>query len=65
MSVQNPVSGVVSINENQICTDKKDRKNHGIGLKNIQMVLDKYHGIGLMRYDEGRFYYTVAIPKLS
>lgn len=64
LSVQNPVSDVVSINENQICTDKKDRKNHGIGLKNIQMVLDKYQGIGMMRYDEGRFYYTVAIPNL-
>lgn len=64
LSIQNPVSRVVSIHGNQICTDKKDRKNHGIGLKNVQMVLDKYQGIGMMRCDEGRFYYTVAIPKL-
>lgn len=65
LSIQNPVSGEVLIRDDQIYTNKKDKKNHGIGLKNVQMVLDKYQGIGMMRYDEGQFHYTAAIPMLS
>ena len=65
LSIQNPVSGEVLIRDNQICTSKEDRKNHGIGLENVQMVLDKYQGIGMMRYEEGEFHYTAAIPMLS
>jgi Signal transduction histidine kinase regulating citrate/malate metabolism len=64
LSIQNPVSGKVLICDNEICTNKNDKKKHGIGLKNIQMVLDKYQGIGMMRYDDGQFHYTVAIPML-
>lgn len=63
LSVQNPVLVPVEIKNNYIQTSKKDKKSHGIGLKNIQMVLDKYGGIGRMRYDKGWFYYTVVIPK--
>ena len=44
LSVQNPVAVPVEIKNNDIQTGKGDKKNHGIGLKNIQMVLDKYGG---------------------
>ena len=49
LSVQNPVAVPVEIKNNDIQTGKGDKKNHGIGLKNIQMVLDKYGGIGRIR----------------
>lgn len=63
LSVQNPVSSPVKIQGNLIETNKRDKKNHGIGLKNIQMVLDKYDGMGRMRCEKGWFYYTIVIPE--
>lgn len=65
LSIRNPVSEPVSIENDQIQTGKEDKKKHGIGLKNVQMVLDKYDGIGMMRYEEGNFYYTAVIPELQ
>ena len=62
LSVQNQVDDTVEIKEKQIETSKSDKKNHGIGLKNVQMVLDKYHGFGNIRYENGWFYYTAIIP---
>lgn len=62
LSVQNRVNSPVKILGNDIQTDKRDKKNHGMGLKNIQMVIDKYDGIGRMRCEKGWFYYTVVIP---
>lgn len=63
ISVKNTVDAPVKIEDNFIHTSKKDKRNHGIGLKNIQIVLDKYDGMGLMRYKDGWFYYTVVIPE--
>lgn len=63
LSVQNPVAVPVEIKNNDIQTGKGDKKNHGIGLKNIRMVLDKYGGIGRIRCDKGWFYYTAVIPQ--
>ena len=62
ISVKNTVSEPIKIEDNFICTTKKDKRGHGIGLKNIQMVLDKYDGMGMMRYEDGWFYYTAVIP---
>ena len=63
LSIQNPVANPVEIKENQISTSKNDKKNHGIGLKNVQMVLEKYQGFGNMHYKNGWFYYTAIIPE--
>lgn len=49
----------------EICTSKEDKRKHGIGLKNVQMILDKYQGIGMMRYEDGCFSYTVVIPEMK
>lgn len=63
LSIQNPVNGTVNIKNNTIVTEKKDKKRHGIGLKNVQMVIEKYAGIGMMRCEDGWFYYTASIPE--
>lgn len=65
ISIRNPVSAPVRIENNVIQTDKQDKKRHGIGLKNVQMVLDKYQGMGMMRYEDGCFYYTAVVPELE
>ncbi len=63
LSVQNPVVNPVEINGNEIKTSKSDKKNHGIGLKNVQMVIEKYKGFGNIYYKDGWFYYTAIIPE--
>lgn len=65
LSIRNPVSEPVAIEDNEICTSKEDKRKHGIGLKNVQMILDKYQGIGMMRHEDGCFSYTVVIPEMK
>lgn len=63
LSVQNPVVDPVDIKEDGIATSKSDKKNHGVGLKNVQMVLEKYKGFGNMHEQDGWFYYTAIVPE--
>lgn len=65
VSIRNPVSAPVAIENNEIHTSKEDKRKHGIGLKNVQMILEKYHGMGMMRYEEGCFFYTAVIPEIK
>lgn len=43
-------------------TIKKDHKNHGIGLKNVQETAEKNHGIFLWEHSENCFKATVVLP---
>lgn len=63
LSVQNPVVDPVDIKEDGIATSKSDKKNHGVGLKNVQMVLEKYKGVDNMHEQDGWFYYTAIVPE--
>lgn len=66
LSVQNPLAEELTILDgNKIKTSKKDAENHGIGLQNVQMVLDKYQGIAGIRCEDNWFYYTAIIPKIA
>lgn len=65
ISMRNPVSVPIVIENNEIQTSKEDKRKHGIGLKNVQMILDKYQGMGMMRYDRGCFSYTAVIPEIK
>lgn len=44
ISVTNPVNKPVEIKNNRIRTTKSDTKNHGIGLRNIERIAEKYDG---------------------
>lgn len=65
LSIRNTVSEPVDIQDDGIPTSKEDKGKHGIGLKNVQMILDKYQGMGMMRYEEGCFSYTAVIPEIK
>lgn len=43
-------------------TTKKDKENHGLGLKNIDDVLNKYDGTKKASVQEGKFIITIMIP---
>lgn len=53
LSIRNTVSEPVDIQDDAIPTSKEDKRKHGIGLKNVQMILDKYQGMGMMHYEDG------------
>jgi sensor histidine kinase regulating citrate/malate metabolism len=45
-------------------TTKKDGTHHGIGLKSIQRVVERYHGIQTVYYDEKnrQFHHVIHFP---
>ena len=49
----------------QLRTTKKDRAFHGMGLRIVQKVLDKYDGVYDWKYDRsnGIFETDIAIPR--
>lgn len=63
VSVKNSVEKNVDIQDDLIHTTKRDAVNHGIGLKNIRLVLQKYHALGSMTCHDGYFWYTAVIPR--
>lgn len=42
-------------------SDKKDAENHGLGLQNIQRVVDKYHGIMQCKRENRVFVLTILL----
>ena len=62
LSVQNPVESTQNMIHDQLSTSKADKANHGIGLKNVQMVLEKYDGMSRIHIEDGWFYFTAMIP---
>lgn len=59
------MSAPVIIENNEIPTSKEDKGKHGIGLRNVQMIRDKYEGMGMMSCEEGSFSYTAVIPEIN
>ena len=44
-------------------TTKKDDGIHGIGLKNVHHIVEKYHGVFNADSSGGTFEVTVCLPK--
>lgn len=49
----------------QFKTDKKDKALHGIGLKSVRQIVEKYQGDIKIQYDEEHFCMTVMIQRGS
>ena len=61
ISVENPVSSTVDINLLKRGTNKKDKKNHGYGIGNIERVVNKYNGNIDYRNEEGKFIIEILL----
>lgn len=61
ISVVNTFNGIVNIDGNKLVTTKKESANHGMGLVNVQHIVEKYHGF--MRYysADKMFYMTILM----
>lgn len=63
LSVSNNFKGDIQYNNNQILTTKEiDREEHGIGLKNVIDIVEKYEGIYDINVVDSQFTFTTIIP---
>jgi sensor histidine kinase regulating citrate/malate metabolism len=61
VSTQNPYNQECEDIKDFFHTWKKDTWNHGIGLKNIHSVTEKYHGDDIIICRDGMFTHTVIL----
>ena len=65
--VSNSVSEEVNTKKDFFKTSKKDKENHGFGLKNIVATVEKYHGEYYIEFivenGEALFQISIAIPR--
>ena len=60
LSFANPAKDV-KISGNKIKTTKSDKKNHGIGLKNVEAVAKKYSGNMILSFENNEFTADVSM----
>lgn len=61
ISVQNPVAQAPKKLGNSFLSDKKDRENHGIGLRSIRLTAEKYNGEVLAECENNVFTLLVKL----
>ena len=59
ISIRNPVQEAVKVTEGRLETTKKNAKEHGIGMLNIQKVVEQYGGENVWSCRDG--YFTQSI----
>lgn len=62
LSVRNPVKEPVLIKENKVVTDRQRGPLHGIGLLNVDSVIQRHGGTSVLKYNNGWFYFSAIIP---
>ena len=64
LSIRNSCNGVMKDDKGRLITTKTDRWNeHGIGLKNINHVIEKYGGYYSIEPEEKEFFISIIIPQ--
>lgn len=63
LSVKNTYDGHVITSEGSYITTKKNKRDHGIGIKNMIQVIEKYDGFYSITYDERYFSFSCIIPR--
>lgn len=62
LSVRNPVKEPILIKDNKVVGKNKNNSRHGIGLLNVDSVIQKHDGTSVLKYDNGWFYFSAIIP---
>lgn len=65
VEIKNPKSNAILIKDHSIQTTKKDTAAHGLGLKNMRRVIERYSGYLNIDYDSNEFTVTMAIPVMA
>lgn len=61
LSVHNTIKDKIEIINNEIVTTKKDKLNHGYGIKNVKAVLEKYGYSYSISCNDGWFKFTILL----
>lgn len=61
IKVSNPFKNEVKIIDGTVMTSKSDKKNHGIGLKSVKEVVEKYNGTIEIKTDNNIFTITAVL----
>ncbi len=61
ITVKNTFDGMINKSDNRILTTKNDIHNHGLGLINIENIINKYNGSLDIEYDENTFLVDVVL----
>jgi len=61
IEVRNPVKERIEIQNNSIATTKMDKEFHGLGLENMKLVTEKYHGTLLLECIETTFILRILL----
>ena len=63
LSVKNTCSNPIIYSDNEIKTSKKDEPEmHGIGIKNIIQIVEKYDGEYVIKNENNEFSFSIIIP---
>lgn len=62
LQVENPYAGILNMRDGLPLTHKKDKQNHGFGLKSIQDVGNKYHGFLNLETKDSLFVLRLSFP---
>lgn len=66
ISVKNNYNGKLEIRDGEIQTSKiYDNDEHGIGIKNIIDVIEKYQGSYTIQNDKEEFYFSIMLPNFK
>ena len=65
ISTQNPIETVVKKENGNFITSKKNEREHGIGMKNIQRIVEKYNGEEYIQCENGYFTHTIIIEMMG
>lgn len=60
--LENRCSRVPVFQDGLPVTEKKDKANHGFGVKSIRYLVTKYHGELMMQAKDGRFSVDILLP---
>ena len=63
ISVKNTYDGNVITSEGDYITTKENKRDHGIGIKNMIQVIEKYDGFYSIANDERYFSFSCVIPR--
>lgn len=62
ISVKNPSTEAPKRRAGAYVSRKKDKENHGLGLKSIKRTVDKHKGDMLVKYEDGVFNLVISLP---
>ena len=65
IQVENTFDGELKMKDGLPLTSKADKENHGIGIRSIKSIVEKYQGTVSVRVQDGNFVLTILLPIMS